>query len=141
MRAIRYAEGWALAAAVALGGAIAGYAFSEYRLSAIVIQLNAEHQGEIKRLQDSNERTLTALTARVQSAAQTATLAGTKAATAADQSAQAAETVKSAAAVVRRRRPVVEVPVSSAAAALPEPARASLNRAVERTNRKIREHK
>lgn len=137
VEAVRFLEGWALAAAVALGGAVAGYAASEYRLAVVVIQVSAAHQAEVKRLQDTNEKVLAALAAQVKSAAHTADIAGAKAANAADQSAQAAQSVKSAAEVVRHARPVIVAPPP--AAAVPEPVRSNLNRAIERTNRTIKE--
>jgi hypothetical protein len=135
MRFLRDGVVLTLVLAVALGGAIAGYSYSEYRLRVIVLNSAAEHQAEIRRLQETNTRVLAALTAQVQSAAQTANIAGARAANAADQSAVAAQTAKSAAVETARaaqRRPTIVVtPV------VPEPARANLNRAIERTNRAI----
>ncbi|TCK36745.1 hypothetical protein B0G84_5758 [Paraburkholderia sp. BL8N3] len=140
-RLLRFIEAWSVALALALGGAVAGYAFSEYRLTVIVSQVNAQHQAEAKRLQETNQRVLAALADRVQSAAQKVDIAGAKAATAADQSAQAAQSAKSAVAEVQHARPVIR-PVIVApppAAAVPEPVRANLNRAIERTNRTIKD--
>jgi len=156
-KAILFIEGYAVAFALALGGAVAGYALSEYRLNSILNQLIADHQAEAQRLQDTNVRILSALTSRVQTAAQKVDEAGAKVANAADQSAQAAETAKSAASVMRTARPVIIAPNPSqliitrnsrgtaapdaASATVPESARANLNNAIERTNRKLLEHK
>jgi hypothetical protein len=147
-RVIRAIEGWTIALVLPLGGAVAGYSFSEYRLNVIVTQVIADHDAESKRLRDTNEgmlAALAALTMQVRSAAQQADRAGAKAADAANQSAQAAQTANSAAvesaksaAVVRNTRPTIVV---STPVAVPEPARVNLNRAIERTNRKIEEHK
>jgi hypothetical protein len=136
-RAFRFFEGYAVAFALALGGAVAGYAYSEYRLRVIVINLAIEHQAEVQRLQDTNVRILSALAVQVQNAAQKVDQAGAKVANAADQSASAAESAKSAVAVIRRTRPRVIV----APEPVPEPVRANLNSAIERTNRKLLEQR
>lgn len=128
----------ALSLALALGGGIAGYSYSEYRLRVIVLNLAAEHQAEVQRLQATNVRILSALTAQVQTAAQKVDQAGAKVADAADQSASAAESAKSAVAVVRHARPRI---VIAPPAVVPEPARTNLNSAIERTNRNLMEKK
>lgn len=144
---IRFIESWSLAVALALGGSMAGYALSEYRLAKVVMQLNAEHNAEITRIQSTNqqiqvstERVLAALAAQVKTAAQQANVAGQSAAAAADQSAQAAAQAKSAAAVVRKAHTAIIVtpsPGNPASATVPEPERVNLNSAIERANKRI----
>ena len=46
----RRVEGWALALALAAGGAIVGFAYSEYRLHQVVVDLREAQREEITRL-------------------------------------------------------------------------------------------
>ena len=139
----RRIEGWALALALAAGGAIVGFAFSEYRLHQVVVDLREAQREEIARLTDVYVRDLGALTPKVEQAAQVASAAAAvatsaaltandaaeTAADAADTSAGAAKTARSAA-VTAARRPV---------AAVASPTPGELGRAVEQANRKVKE--
>jgi hypothetical protein len=144
----RRLEGWALAIALASGGAIVGFAFSESRMHQVVVDLREAQREEIARLTDVYIRNLRALTPKVEQAAQAASAAAAvatnaaltandaaeTAANAADTSAGAAKTARSAA-VTAARRPAVAVMASSLA--LPTPN--ELGRAVDQANRKVKE--
>ncbi|CAB3688862.1 hypothetical protein LMG24238_03007 [Paraburkholderia sediminicola] len=144
----RRVEGWALALALAAGGAIVGFAYSEYRLHQVVVDLREAQREEITRLTDVYARNLGALTPKVEQAAQvasaaaavassaavTANSAAEAAADAADTSAGAAKTAKSAA-VTAARRPAIAVVASSVA----QPTPSQLGLAVDLANRKVKE--
>jgi hypothetical protein len=144
--AVRRVEGWALAVALAAGGAIVGFAFSEYRLHQVVVDLRDSQREEVARLADLCVRRMGALAPKVEqaaqtastaaavatSAAQTANSAAETAADAADTSAGAARTAKSAAVTAARRPAIV-----ASTPAVPTPI--ALGRAVDQANRKVRE--
>ncbi|MFM0192434.1 hypothetical protein PQQ65_05030 [Paraburkholderia strydomiana] len=147
-RVVRRVEGWALALALAAGGASVGFAFSEYRLHLVVVDLREAQREEIGRLTDVYARNLRALTPKVEQAAQaasaaaavatsaavTANNAAETAADAADTSAGAAKTARSAA-VTAARRPQVPIVVPLAT----QPTPSQLGRAVDQANRKVKE--
>lgn len=147
-KVVRRVEGWALALALAAGGAIVGFAYSEYRLHQVVVDLREAQREEITRLTDVYARNLGALTPKVEQAAQvasaaaavassaavTANTAAETAADAADTSAGAAKTAKSAA-VTAARRPAI----AAAGSPVAQPTPSQLGRAVELANRKVKE--
>ncbi len=147
-RVARRVEGWGLALLLAAGGAIVGFAYSEYRLHQVVVDLREAQREEITRLTDVYARNLGALTPKVEQAAQvasaaaavassaavTANTAAETAADAADTSAGAAKTARSAA-VTAARRPAVAAVASAAA----QPTPSQLGRAVDLANRKVKE--
>jgi hypothetical protein len=144
----RRIEGWALALALAAGGASVGFAYSEYRLHLVVVELREAQREEIARLTEVYVRNLGALAPKVERAAEvasaaaavasgaavTANNAAETAADAADTSAGAAKAARSAA-VTAARRPAVAVVASSIAQSTPR----QLGQAVDQANRKVRE--
>jgi hypothetical protein len=147
-RLTRRLEGWALALALAAGGAVVGFAFSEYRLHEVLVDMRSAHEGEIRRLNVMYGADLRRLAPQVAQAVQVASAAAAvassaaiaansaaeTAADAADTSAGAAKTARSAAVTVARRPAVAIVAPSTV---VPTPA--ELGRAVDLANRKVKE--
>lgn len=125
-RVAHVTEAISLVLLIALGGAVGGFMYAEWRAHDVMVQERADHLAEIDRLQGNYTQLLQVLTPKIKDIAETASSAAESAAAAAATTAEVATAAK--------RATGVPTPLTEAE-------RSKANAAINDANRRLREVK